>query len=123
MKMSQELQEKQLLSLFFLYFTRPHPRLHVTTRTRVCVWWGVKEESSRSPVPNLLAFVAMVGPCRRRYAALACSPASRQDATRGHTVAHDAGANVAGDEAASPQSVGTWRKFDHPIGPREQRPC
>ena len=51
MKMSQEIQEKELLSLFFLYFTRTYPR-RLYPHIHVCACHGgrkKKEVRPRSP--------------------------------------------------------------------------
>jgi hypothetical protein len=47
-------------------------------------------------------------------------PAFAQDATRGHTVAHGVGANVADEEGTSRPLVGTWRPAPRRRGVREQ---
>ena len=99
MKMSQEIQEKELLSLFFLYFTRTCPRLPVPAHTRVCVWWGEKEERSHfrprrmppgRPRSRTFAPCGVLFPMLDKYATVARCP------TRANVAYHPAFPQVVG---------------------------
>ncbi len=112
--MSQEIQEKQLLSLFFLYFTPTYPRQRVPARTCVCVRGVVKEERSpRDPhrMPDVAPRSRTFAPC----GGLAPMVANDPKVALGPT-----GANVA-NRSAIPPAVGTWRKSGQGPG-RGNRP-
>lgn len=74
MKMSQEIQEKELLSLFFLYFTCTYPGLPVSAHPRVCVSWGEKEERSPPPIPSVRPTFARFATCCVLLPTLAIHP-------------------------------------------------
>lgn len=117
--MSQELHEKQLLSLFFLRFTR------TPTRTRLRAYARDSGERRKKPVPCMatvaarsprLAHVGIAGRLGRN------DPHAPLDATRGHTVAHAASAKVAELKTSGQPVYGSFPAGNYRRGTREQPP-
>ena len=114
--MSQEIPEKQLLSLFFLYFTPTYPRQRVPARTCVCVRGVVKEERSpRDPLrmPDVPPRSRTFAPCG------VLAPMATIDAK---VALRPTGANVA-NRSAIPPAVGTWRVLRRGLARGNSRPA
>lgn len=117
--MSQELHEKQLLSLFFLRFT------HTPTRTRLRACARDRGERRKKPVPCM----ATVAACSPRLAHVGVAgrlgrndPHAPLGATRGRTVAHATPATLAELKTSGQPVYGSFPARDYRRGTREQPP-
>jgi hypothetical protein len=117
--MSQELHEKQLLSLFFLRFT------HTPTRTRLRACARDRGERRKKPVPCM----ATVAACSPRLAHVGVAgrlgrndPHAPLGATRGRTVAHATPATLAELKTSGQPVYGSFPTAILRRGTREQPP-